>query len=110
MLCYVKDTIDVALEVSVVFSCHGNKDKQKSPAVDSHRSRTTTQKLTMNIVLLLSLTISATLCYGAKLDKESFQSIYDLLPDPSWKQMQCNHYEKGKYADYHKARIVLMLI
>ena len=30
MLCYMKDTIDVALEVSVVFSCHGNYDKQKA--------------------------------------------------------------------------------
>ena len=25
VLCYVKDTVDVALEVSVIFSCHGNK-------------------------------------------------------------------------------------
>ena len=64
----------------------------------------------MNIVSLYSLAISATLCYSAKFRKESLQSIYDLLPNPSWKQMQCNHEEDGKYADYHKARIVLMLM
>ena len=50
-----------------------------------------------------------TLCSSTELDKESFQPIYDLLPDPSWKQMQCNHKENGKYADYHKARIVVIL-
>ena len=55
----------------------------------------------MNIVLLYSLTITAPHCYGAKLDKESFQPIYDLLPDTLWKQVQGNYEKYGKNAYYH---------
>ena len=40
----------------------------------------------------------------------SLYPIQHLLPDTSWKQVQCNHEEDGKYADYHKARINLMLM
>ena len=63
----------------------------------------------MNIVLLYSLAISTTLCSSTELDKESLQSIYDLLPDPFWEQVKYNQEEYGEDAYYHKARMILML-
>ena len=42
-------------------------------------------------IYLLSFAILRTSNPAAYTGKDSLDSGYDLLPDPSWKQMQCNH-------------------